>query len=118
MFIVSGVVTGVIMFAKWVNKQSEDSVRLDAARLAAEHARAHEIQTLSERRALELIVEFPQLSDVDIATLMRDELLNMRSRDQRYFAWATPETVGRMRRTLVIEAVRAERDGVDVRLDK
>ncbi len=69
-------------------------------------ARREEIQGRSEIRAVELMIEFPTLSDDEIATLMRDELINRRSREPRYFEWATTETVARMRRTIIVEHVR------------
>ncbi len=73
-------------------------------------ARTEEVRQRSERRALELVVEFPGLDDAEIAQLMRDELMNMRSAHHEYYGWATAETVGRMRRTLFVEAVRRSRE--------
>lgn len=60
------------------------------------------IRQQSELRALSLLVELPNLSDEDIALLMHDELVNMRCTTQAYFQWATPETVGRVRRTALL----------------
>ena len=55
------------------------------------------------------MMEFPPLLDADIATLMRDELINNGQRDPAWFQWATVETVSRMRRTVIVEAEREKR---------
>jgi len=78
---------------------------------ATNPARAEEIRVRSERRALELILEFPQAADEFIAQLMRDQLMNMRSPHREYYAWATAETVGRVRRTLLVTHARTLREG-------
>lgn len=75
--------------------------------------RAGDIQTRSERRAIELLLEFPNLDDSEVAMLMRDELMNMRTPHREYYAWATPETVGRMRRTILVEVARQGRGSSD-----
>lgn len=86
-----------------VNEAGAEHVRADAARREL-------IQDQSEQRALELMGEFPRLGDDEIATIMRDELSNRRCRDQRYYAWATVETVARMRRTVLVELMRKRKD--------
>jgi hypothetical protein len=60
-----------------------------------------------EQAALGHIREFPDANDEQIATLLRDDLLNYRVKDPRAFKWATVETVARMRRN-VFRAVRAQ----------
>ncbi len=72
--------------------------------------RGAQIRARSEKRALDLLLEFPTLTDQDIANLMRDELMNMRTPHREYYAWATADTVGRVRRTLLVTYVRTVRD--------
>lgn len=63
-----------------------------------------------ERRALELLVEFEGgLTDEQAAVLIHDELVNARVCDPAPYTWATPATVGRLRRTLVLAVARDRR---------
>ncbi len=89
------------------------------AQQAAHHAHATQIaeaqasaaiQSASEVRAAELLAEFPDIADEGIAQLMRDELVNNRCHDHRYWAWATADTVGRMRRTILVTIARRKRE--------
>lgn len=92
-------------------------VRMTAAATAREirgvvHARERRKQdarTWVERRALQLLAEFPDMEDASIAMLLRDELLNARATDQELYTWATADTVGRMRRTILVHLARQER---------
>lgn len=63
-------------------------------------------QGFVEQRVVALLQEFPRLGDEQIATLVRDELLNARRKDPAYFRWAVPETVTRIRRTIVLAVAR------------
>jgi hypothetical protein len=67
------------------------------------------ILDLVERRAVDLMFEFPDATDEDIATLLRDELDNHRVEEREAFEFATRATVSRMRRTIVLSAVRESR---------
>jgi hypothetical protein len=69
----------------------------------------HEAMSSVEERIVALMGEFPNIDDESIAQLVRDELFNARILDKVYLAWATSETVGRVRRTLVVSAIRQER---------
>lgn len=62
-------------------------------------------QDVVERLAVALMVQYPSASDAEIAQLIRDELLNKRKREPLLFKWASVETVGRMRRTIVREVL-------------
>lgn len=66
-------------------------------------------QQVVEHRTWSLMCEFRELSDQDIATLVRDEILNARGEDNALLRWATPETVARLRRTALVELVRQQR---------
>jgi hypothetical protein len=103
-----------IAAVRWVLKAIADSLHSynDGAARSRQAIldRSARVQLESEKKALALAVEFPQLSDEEIALLMRDELINMRTPHVEYFNWAVPETVGRMRRTLLVEAVRRQRE--------
>jgi hypothetical protein len=61
-----------------------------------------------ERRALELLEEFPEMTDLDVGTLLNDEAVNKRLGGE-WLRWATPETVGRMRRTVMVARLRRRR---------
>lgn len=50
--------------------------------------------------------EMPALNDEQVATLVRDALLNARIHDEVTLSWATSETVARLRRTVAIELAR------------
>lgn len=67
-------------------------------------------QNAVERRIFELMHEFPAMTDAQIATLVRDELLNARIHDPKMHSWANEETVARLRRTIFLELARRERD--------
>ena len=74
-------------------------------------------QDAVEALTLELLVEYGKLDDAGVAQLVRDELLNRRWADSATMAWATEETVARMRRTLARHLIAAERGrahGIDV----
>lgn len=73
--------------------------------------RRADVQTFMERRAVELLVEFPALDDAELAKLLHDELVNNRVTEAEFFRWANDATVGRMRRTLLVEAARQSRQG-------
>jgi len=68
-----------------------------------------EILDLVERRAVDLMFEFPQATDEEISILLRDELDNHRVEEREAFEFATRATVSRMRRTVVLNAVRESR---------
>jgi hypothetical protein len=72
-------------------------------------AQRQQIQDTCEARALELIVEFPELADDALALMMRDELMNRRMQHQEWYRWAVPDTVARMRRTLFLQVERERR---------
>lgn len=111
LILIGGASVGALHWlVRWSERAGLSATRAELAQRRYAGEREHEIQTQSEQRALHLLAEFPSLSDEEIATLMRDELLNMRSTERGYFEWATPATVGRMRRTVVVEAVRAARN--------
>lgn len=83
---------------------------VDERRVSLRLQRAIEdVAATCERRAAELITEFPTLGDLEIATLMHDELVNMRSPHRAYYAWVVPANVARVRRTIAIAALRAQR---------
>lgn len=63
-------------------------------------------QQLVERRVLQLMVEFPSMGDADVALLARDEILNLAGDERALLRWATEETVARLRRTLMLNAMR------------
>ena len=84
-------------------------VKGGAAKLRQRTEQKAEIQLLVEKRFIDLMIEFPELDDLALATVMRDELQNKRITDGEFFRWATTETAGRIRRTLTIAAARAER---------
>lgn len=110
LLVLSVVVTAIVAVIKGLG-QAAGELQVDMARNRAVRAhQAEDVRLRSERRALELLVEFPEATDDFIAQLMRDELMNMRSQHREYYDWATPDTVGRMRRTLVVEAVRRSRE--------
>lgn len=73
--------------------------------------RVEEGQRAMEHRALQLLAEFPMLSDEEVGLLLHDELVNARISDACYMRWANADTVGRMRRTAVVASVR-ERAGI------
>lgn len=76
---------------------------------AAKAQRAEAIRSQMEKRTIELLMEFSSLDDSDVALLLHDELVNARVSDPAYFAWANAAHVGRIRRTLLVEAARASR---------
>lgn len=63
-------------------------------------------QTHVERRVLHLMQELPHLDDDELALLVHDELVTGRVRDAEYYRWATAQTVGRIRRLVLLEAGR------------
>jgi|HubBroStandDraft_6_1064221.scaffolds.fasta_scaffold1185382_2 hypothetical protein len=65
-------------------------------------------QDVIERLAVGLMVQYPSANDTEIAQLIRDDLLNNRKREPLLFKWASVETVGRMRRTIVRQVIDAE----------
>ncbi len=67
-------------------------------------------QHVVEHRTWSLMSEFPELPDHDIATLVRDEIINARGDDQALLKWATADTVARLRRTVAVQLVRRERE--------
>lgn len=79
-----------------------DRARLDLMR--------DQVRLDTEKRAVDLIFEFPALDDREIALLMRDELMNRRA-EPIWFSWVNEETVGRMRRTILVEYSRQKRQG-------
>ena len=62
-------------------------------------------QDAIERLAVALMLKYPSTSDTEIAQLIRDDLLNQRTREPMLFKWASVETVARMRRTIVREVM-------------
>ncbi len=76
---------------------------------AAPREQPEEVRTLVERRLVELLAEFPTLSDEDVTQLMLDELVNKRVEEREFFKWATVATTARLRRTIVVETLRASR---------
>lgn len=69
----------------------------------------HEAQDLIDRRALDLLGEFPQASDEEIATLISDELTNKRVESREMYELASVATVARIRRTAILAHVRSEK---------
>lgn len=65
-------------------------------------------QQAAEVRALELLEEFPQLSDQELGQIMLDECINQR-RGGAYQRWSGPATVARVRRTVALEVARRMR---------
>ena len=72
---------------------------------AARGEEQEEVRALVERRIVELLEEFPKLTDEDITQLMLDELVNKRVGHREFFKWTT----ARLRRTIVVETLRASR---------
>lgn len=67
-------------------------------------------QAWVEGRVLNILQNDPSAPDELVAILVRDEIVNARARDPLLFAWATPETVARIKRTalrIVIDRQRA-----------
>jgi hypothetical protein len=62
-----------------------------------------------EGLALARLAEFPHASDAEIAQLVRDDLHNRRLATASMLSFAVPETAGRVRRTVVREAMRSRR---------
>ncbi len=60
----------------------------------------------AEARSVALLEEFPGATDGEIATLIRDEYENARTMTPERREAASAETVGRVRRTLVLAAKR------------
>lgn len=83
------------------------SLMMDRARL---DLMRDQVRLDTEKRAVDLIFEFPALDDREIALLMRDELMNRRA-EPIWFSWVNEETVGRMRRTILVEYARQKRSG-------
>lgn len=104
--VVGGIVLGTVK-GLWVGGSELKNAYV--ASNAQRQYRADQIRTLTERRALQMLAEFPNLSDHEIAVLMHDELMNNRTGEQEWFRWATAETVGRMRRTILVEIARQSR---------
>ena len=93
------VVAGVVAY--FISKRGR------AERYGAKTTSDREDQILSmvEDACVEHMRKFPQLNDESIAQLVRDDLLNHRVKDPDAFRWATPETVGRMRRNIARAAM-------------
>lgn len=72
----------------------------------ARRGQAIDPQRAVEARVVALMFEFPTMSDADVATLARDEVLNAAGHEPALLRWATEETVARMRRTIVLDALR------------
>ncbi len=68
-----------------------------------------EAQNDVERRMVQIWRDDPDLTTTQVATLVRDELLNCRVHDPAYFAWATEETAERLLRTVLVELRREAR---------
>ena len=62
-------------------------------------------QRAVEALALRLLERYWDQTDEEIATLVRDELLNAGQRHPSLFKWATTDTVSRLRRTIVRSVV-------------
>jgi hypothetical protein len=62
-------------------------------------------QRVVEHIVLVLLGAYPSASDEQIVQLVRDELLNRLAREPSLFSWASLETVGRVRRTVVRTAL-------------
>jgi hypothetical protein len=65
-----------------------------------------DVQAIVEQVLVSYMREFPQANPDQVAILARDSFLASRIHDQRYFAWATAETVQRLMRTAVIAELR------------
>jgi hypothetical protein len=65
-------------------------------------------QSLAEEWATWFLSRYPKLNDEAIATLMRDELINRRMATDANLRWAHPDTVGRVRRTIVRTVLEAD----------
>lgn len=85
------------------------AVAQGAKRAVQSHKDAkEEIRAACEHRALDLIDEFPDLNDAEIGQLLNDEMVNQR-RTGEWLRWANAETVGRIRRTVTVAAIRRRR---------
>lgn len=62
-------------------------------------------QRAVEALALRLLERYWDQTDEEIATLVRDELLNAGQRHPSLFKWATTDTVSRLRRTIARSVV-------------
>jgi hypothetical protein len=82
--------------------------RREAATLANIHAVRS--QDAIDSRVIALLHEFPGMTDEQIATLARDELLNARIHDPVALMWASAETVARLRRTIALQHHRRARE--------
>ncbi len=100
--IFGGVAWFVVKLAQGAAEGVQDAQRLRTQRQA-------DIRATVERRLLQLVVEFPEMYDADIAMILRDELQNAHEPRAEFYQWATPETVGRIRRTLLLQIARDER---------
>jgi hypothetical protein len=94
---------------RWIFAEAKAASNRSKKNAAVYAERMHEIQTESEKRALDLIAEFPDINDEGLALMMRDELMNNRIQGQEWYRWATPDTVARMRRTLAVTIERKRR---------
>lgn len=103
-FIVVGVLRALVRAAR--SSSDLHARQLEEARVGREQRRA-----MTERRAAELMVEFPQFTDANIVQLLRDELISRGSAQPTWLEWATEETVARVRRNVVLTVIRNERDG-------
>lgn len=60
-----------------------------------------------ERRLARLMLEFPQATDEQVATLAHDELISQRVTAPGAVAWCTAEHVARVRRNIVLSRFRS-----------
>lgn len=115
-----GLVLGLFRALSYIGSSGERSARElhERALMRQQQQKAVEdVAATCERRAAELIAEFPTLGDIEIATLMHDELTNMRSPHRVFYDWAHPANVARIRRTMAVQAIRAQRSSGDVDID-
>lgn len=70
-------------------------------------------QQAVERRMLHFMAEFPDLVDEGVATLARDEILNLAGNEPALLRWATPETAARLRRTILLEVLRQQQRALE-----
>lgn len=88
------IVIGLIAFVGWY-------VWIRPRQDVSREMRNDSAQTWVERRVIEILHEDPNAPDEVIAQLVRDELVNYRIRDPEFFAWASAETVARIKRTAI-----------------
>jgi hypothetical protein len=79
----------------------------------AHQGKERERELAVDRRILALLVEFPEMTDLDIAHLAHDELVNNRISSRAALNRASPYSVARIRRTLLVTHARNLRKRAD-----